>query len=132
MSYTIEITRRIVSYRTRSGETPAGGQYGGAWMGGDFRTVEEPFTTCETYDEYDAQGWEGDVLSWAVDRIDRTGVTEPSAYPISDAVPEHAWLSGRYDDSYEGDSKVTETSVRLTGDWSPQQRAEVFRAATRI
>ncbi|MGA5506905.1 hypothetical protein [Streptomyces umbrinus] len=132
MSYTIEITRHVVNYRTRPGVTPTGGQYDSAWMDGDSRTIERPFATRETYDEYDAEWCAGDVLSWAVDKIERTGVTEPSAYPIGDAVPEHAWLSCRYEDPYEGDSNVTETSVRLTGDWSSQQRAEVFRAVSRV
>ncbi|MCT9080481.1 hypothetical protein [Streptomyces fulvoviolaceus] len=132
MSYAIEVTRSVVSYRTPVGVTPTGGRFGGVWMDGDSRVSERSFTTCETYDEYDAEWWGGDVIAWAVDKIDRAGATEPSAYPIGDAVPEHAWLSGRYEDPYEGDSKVTETSVRLIGDWSPQQRAEVFRAVCRI
>lgn len=50
MSYTIEITRHVVSYRTRAGVTPTGGRYGGGWMDGASRTIEPPFTTCETYD----------------------------------------------------------------------------------
>ncbi|MEU6351117.1 hypothetical protein ABZ896_17555 [Streptomyces sp. NPDC047072] len=131
MSYTIEITRHVVSYRTRAGVTPTGGRYGGEWMDGDFRTIEPPFTTCESYDEYDAEWWEGDLISWAVDRIDPTGVTEPSASPIGNSASDYAWFSGRYEDPYEGDGRVTETSVRLTGDWSPRQRAEVFRAVSR-
>ncbi|WP_326728073.1 hypothetical protein [Streptomyces phaeochromogenes] len=98
-------------------------------MDGDSRSIDRPFTTCETYDEYDSEWWEGDMLSWVVGKIDRTGVTEPSAYPIGDAIPEHAWLSGRFEGPYEGDSNVTERCVRLTGDWSPQQRAEAFRGS---
>lgn len=132
MNYTIEVTRRVVSYRTPTGGAPDGGRYGGVWMDGDSYLIEAPSTICQTYDEFDAEWWEGDVVAWAVDKIDPTGVTEPSAYPIGDAAPGHAWLSGRYEDPYEGDSKVTETSVRLTGDWSPQQRAEVFRAVSRV
>lgn len=72
------------------------------------------------------------MLSWGVGKIDRTGVTEPSAYPIGDAIPEHAWLGGRFEGPYEGDGNVTERCVRLTGDWSPQQRAEAFRAVSRV
>ncbi|UIX34315.1 hypothetical protein [Streptomyces sp. GQFP] len=101
-------------------------------MDGDSHTIEPPFTTCETYDEYDAEWWEGDVVAWAVDKIDQTGATETSAYPVGDFAPEPAWLSGRREDPYEGDNKVTETSVRLTGDWSPQQRTDVFRAVSSI
>ncbi|MFC8429281.1 hypothetical protein [Streptomyces sp. NPDC057253] len=68
------------------------------------------------------------MIIWAIDAIDRTGVTESSG----DTAPEHAWLSGRYEDPYEGDSKVTETSARLTGDWSPHQWADVFRTVNCI
>lgn len=132
MSYTIEITRSVVSYRTPAGVTPTGGQYGCEWMDGESRLIEPPFTVREAYDECDAEWWEGDVIAWAIDRIDRTGVAIPSAYPIGDAVPEHAWLHGQYDDLYEGDSKVTETSVRLTGEWSPQQRAKVFHMVSHL
>lgn len=57
MSYTIEISRHVVSYRTRPRATPTGGQYGGLWMDGDSRTIERPVTTCETYDAYDAEWW---------------------------------------------------------------------------
>ncbi|WP_413116225.1 hypothetical protein ACK1X7_36955 [Streptomyces sp. CY1] len=126
MSYTIEITRSVVSYRTPTGVTPTGGRYGGEWMEGENRLIEPTLTVREACDEDDAEWWEGDVIAWAVDRIERAGVTEPSIYPIGDAVPEHAWLHGRYEDPYEGDSKIAETSVRLAGDWSPQQRAEIF------
>ncbi|SEB60367.1 hypothetical protein SAMN04490356_0883 [Streptomyces melanosporofaciens] len=132
MSYTIEITRSVVSYRTSTGVTPTGGRYGGEWMEGETRVIEPSFTVCEAYDACDAEWWEGDVVAWAIDRIDRTGVTDPSTYPIGDAVPEHAWLHGRYEDPYEGDSKVTETSVRLTGDWCPQQRAKAFHKVSRL
>ncbi|MFF1676094.1 hypothetical protein ACFVYG_08685 [Streptomyces sp. NPDC058256] len=132
MSHTIEVTRSVVSYRTRAVVTSAGSPDRSDWMDGEFRTIEVPFTACETYDESDAALWDGDVIAWAVDRIDRTGVAEPSAYPIGDAVAEHAWLSGQYEDPHAGDNKVSETSVRLTGDWSPQQRATVFHAVSRL
>jgi hypothetical protein len=101
-------------------------------MDGDSRTIEQPSTSCDSYDRYDAEWWEGDVIAWAVDLIDRQGVTESSLYPIGDAVPVHAWLSGVSYDPYEGDNKVTEMSVRLTGDWSEQQRAQVFHAVSRL
>ncbi|MFF7987764.1 hypothetical protein ACFZDK_53550 [Streptomyces sp. NPDC007901] len=120
MVYTIEVTRRVMSYRTRAGVTPTGGRYGGTWMDGDSRLIEPPLEACETYDEYDAEDWNGDVIAWAVDRIDRTGAAGLSLFPVGDAVPEHSWLSGRYEDPYEGDSKGTETSVGLIGAWWPQ------------
>ncbi|MCI3928813.1 hypothetical protein [Streptomyces sp. AN091965] len=126
MSYAIEVSRVVVSYRTDIGAD------GGAWMDGECRIIERPLTTHETFDEGDAELWANDLIAWAVDKVDETGVIEPSTYPLGDAVPEHGWLSGRYEDPYEGDSKVTETSVRLVGDWSPRQRAEVFRTVSRL
>ncbi|MET8983270.1 hypothetical protein ABZX85_47670 [Streptomyces sp. NPDC004539] len=131
MAYTIEITRHVVSYRTPQDVTPEGESCGGEWMDGDWRTIERPSTTRVEYDEIDAQTWDGDVIAWAVRTIGPTGASEPSFCPVGEAVPEHAWLSGRYDDPYRGDNRVTETSVRLTEDWSPQQRAAVFHAVSR-
>ncbi|MFF9897748.1 hypothetical protein [Streptomyces longispororuber] len=99
-------------------------------MDGESRIIERPLTTYEVYDQDEADLWDGDLIAWAVDKVDRTGATEPSAYPLGDAVPEHGWLHGQYEDPYGGDSKVTETSVRLTGDWTPEQRAQVFRTVS--
>ncbi len=131
MAYTIEITRRVVGYRTPQEVTPEGETCGGQWMDGDARTIERPSTSRAVYDEFDAQTWDDDVIAWAVDAIGPTGAVEPSSCPVGTSVPEHAWLSGRYDDPYEGDNRVTETSVRLTDDWSPQERADVFHALDR-
>ncbi|MFC8429280.1 hypothetical protein [Streptomyces sp. NPDC057253] len=57
MSYTIEITRHVVSYRTRTGVSPPGGPCGGEWLDGDFRTIEPPSTTHESYG-----GWGADEV----------------------------------------------------------------------
>jgi hypothetical protein len=70
-------------------------------------------------------------VAWAAYVIDTTtDAVEPSSSPIGDAVREHEWLSGSYTDPYLGDSKVTETSVRLTGDWTDEERALVFKMVT--
>ncbi|MFM9442569.1 hypothetical protein [Streptomyces acidiscabies] len=128
MSYTIEITRHVVSCRTPPEVTPEGKPCGGEWMDGDWRTVERPPTSRAVYDEVDAQTRDDDMIAWAVDTILPTGAIEPSFCPVGTTVPGHTWLSGRYDDPDEGENRVTETSVRLADDWSPQQRADVFRA----
>ena len=47
-------------------------------------------------------------------------------YPIGDELPEHVWLSGSYTHPYDG--TVLESAYRLTGDWTPAERAEIFRA----
>jgi hypothetical protein len=96
---------------------------------GDRRTIERPRTERIAYDADDAEWWEGDVIAWAIDQIDKTDVTEASLDPILDAVGEHVWLSGSYSDPYQGDQRVTETSVYLRGEWTLEQRAEVFRRA---
>lgn len=128
MGYSIEITRTVVSYRSPVTVTRSGRHYGGEWLDGDYLTLERPTTTYATYEDTGAQEQGDDAVAWAVDTIALTGATEPCLYPIGDAVPEWAWLTGRYDDPYQGDSRVTETTVRLTGDWSPRQRADIFRA----
>ncbi|HEY8984809.1 MAG TPA: hypothetical protein VIU15_35200 [Streptomyces sp.] len=128
MAYAIEITRVVVSYRSPVTVTRSGRHYGGEWLDGDYRTLEHPRTRRFEYEDGDA--WESGlgVVAWAVDVIGPTGATQPCVYPVGEAVPEWAWLSGRYNDPYEDDGRVTETLVRLTGDWSPQQRADVFHA----
>lgn len=118
MEYTIEIFTRVVSYRDEDGE----------WMDGGNRELETPLLERISADAYDLEQHDGEPTAWAVDYLQsRTDVTEPSLYPIGPDVPEHAWLSGTYQDPYQGDSRVTKTSAYLKGDWSPQQRADVFR-----
>ena len=120
MSYTLEITCRVVTYRDSEG----------AWMDGSNVELETPSTSTLVYDADDAED-HGSPVGWAVDALDRTDVVEASMWPIPDAVREHDWLSGSYQDPYRGESRVTETTARLTGDWTPEERAEVFRAAVR-
>lgn len=117
MSYNLETTTLVVSYRGEDGE----------WLEGDRRELEAPEASTETCSITDAQDY-GTAVEWAVQRIKGMNASEASLYPIGDAVPEHAWLSETYEDPYRGDSHVTETSVRLTGDWTPEERAQVFRA----
>lgn len=119
-TYCIEITTRVVSYRDEQGE----------WLEGDCRELESPSTSVQQCDEDDIEA-HGSAVGWAVDRLDRTDVVEASMHPIPDAVREHDWLSGFYQDPYQGDAHVTETTVRLTGDWAPEERARIFRAAVR-
>jgi hypothetical protein len=138
-TYEIEINTEIVSYRTRAGVTPTGGVYGGEWMDGDYRTLSSNAQTL-VMDDDDLELFEGvdsvhpehtPRTAWAVYVIDTTtDAIHPSSSPIGDSAREHEWLSGSYEDPYEGDNKVTETSVRLTGDWTPEERAIVFKTIT--
>lgn len=117
MPYTVEIFRRTVTpYDPGSGE----------WLDGDVHVLAEHETVTEEFDpEFD--GEEGTVtpVQWAVDRIRRTDAIEASVSPIPDELPEHVWLLGTYDHPYTTD--VEETTVRVTGDFTPTQRAEIFR-----
>jgi hypothetical protein len=124
MSYDIEITGTTYSYRDLDGEP----------LDGD-RIELASHTTIMTMDDDDAFLYEFDEhpahIMWAVDSIDTTtDAVHPSSSPIGDQVPAHAWLSGSYTDPYVGDAKITETSVRLTGDWTDEERAIVFKAIT--
>lgn len=117
MSYEIEIT--AVDYSTADVEE------------GDRRELDSNTTTV-TMDEDDHEFWDvpgrASHVPWAVYVIDTTtDAVHPSSYPISGR--EHEWLSGTYTDPYDN-SKETETSVRLTGDWTDEERAAVFTAIT--
>lgn len=134
MPYIIAVTKCVVSYRAEKcafeDEEDHECESDCTWLGGDSRELETP-NTCEvTPDEYDLEWHDGSVIAWAVDYCrNNEYVTEASFAPIGDAAPEHAWLSATSEDPYQGDSRVTETSVYLKGDWTEQQRAEIFRKA---
>jgi hypothetical protein len=133
--YTIEVTTRVVSTEAEScrfeGEDDHECTGDCTSLDGDVRELETPSTQEITADADDLEAFEGDPVAWAVDYIrTKTDAVEPSSSPIGDTAREHEWLSGTYTDSYDN-SKETHTSVRLTGDWTEQQRAQVFTAATR-
>lgn len=118
-TYSIEITGTLVAYRNAEGE----------WLEGD-RVELASNTATVTMDDDDYAAFDDGTshIAWAVYVIDTTtDAVHPSSSPIGDEVREYEWLSGSYTDPYEGDRKVTETSVRLTGDWSDQDRAIVFK-----
>lgn len=110
MVYVIEVSKQDVSYRAEDG----------TWLDGDRRVLRDHGTERETWEA----GGPGPV-SWAVAWLQGTDAQEPSVYPIPAELPEHAWLSGTYEHPCDG--TTLESSYRLTGDWTPQERAEVFR-----
>jgi hypothetical protein len=113
MSYDIEISRRTTDPYTEEGE----------WMEGDSREIRDHGTDTETYDpEFDDQG---SPAAWAVERIRRTGTYEPSVSPVPAELHDSAWLSCTIEDNYT--TQREEVSVRLSGAWTPAERAEVFR-----
>jgi hypothetical protein len=128
----IEISRRTIDPYDETGR----------WMDGDTREVCDHGTDTETYDPaydgpeplpwWNVRRYAGASkreraarVAWAAERIGRTGAYEPSVYPVPAELSPHAWLSGAVDDSYTTERE--EVSVRLTGDWSDAERAEVFR-----
>lgn len=102
MSYEIEIYRRTIDPYSEEGE----------WMEGDSREVRDHGTDTEAYEpEFDGP----EPLPWySVRRY------------LGAAERERAWLGGTYEDPYG--RWTEETSVHLTGDWTPAERAEIFRA----
>ncbi|MFE0490286.1 hypothetical protein, partial [Streptomyces griseoaurantiacus] len=101
-------------------------------LDGDVRELSSPEESVITADADDLEAFEGDAVAWAVDFIrTKTDAAQPSSSPIGDAVRECEWLSGDYADPHEGDARVTEVSVRLTGDWSEEERARVFVGVVR-
>ena len=116
MSYNIEIT--AVDYSYADVEE------------GDRRELASDSTTLIMDDDerdYFAEIGTAQV-EWAVYVIDTTtDVVHPSSSPINGR--EHEWLSGTYTNPYNNDLQ-TETSVRLTGDWTDEERVAVFTAIT--
>jgi len=123
-TYKIEITGTVYSYNDENGEN----------LDGDRRELASN-TTNVIMDDDDQELFEGfDIpanVAWAASVVvSITDAVEPSCSPLPDAIGEHCWLSGSYTDPYEGDNKITETSVRLTGDWTDEDRALVFKKIT--
>lgn len=136
-TYTIEVTTRVVTGEAEScryeGENDPEHECTGECtsLDGDVRELEAPRIEEITADADDLEAFEGDPVAWAVDHIrTHTDATEPSSSPIGDTAREREWLSGTRADVYDN-SRETQTTVRLTGDWTEQQRAQVFKATTR-
>ena len=124
-TYEIEISTQVVTYREDGTHE---------WMDGDHKELSHDMQVIVMEDDDFLDHSTGDNrahVAWAAHVIDTTtDAIQPSSSPIYNTVREHEWLSGSYVDPYQGDSKVTETSVRLTGDWTDEDRALVFKAIT--
>jgi hypothetical protein len=121
-TYELKINTKIVRYEDENGEP----------FDGDRAVISEDAQTLIMDDDDfldHSTGVNRANVAWATYVIDTTtDAVHPSSPPIGDQVHEHEWLSGSYVDPYRGQSKVTETAVRLTGDWTPEDRALVFKA----
>lgn len=127
MTYRIEVTRTWYYVKSDESET---------WQTDAHRTeCSEMEYDSDAKAEYDSP------VEWAVAMLNNESIVQtpnmagfpdlqPSGHPIPDAVAPHWWLSGTTPDNYIDEE--TETSVRLVSpEWTDEQRAEVFRGATR-
>lgn len=126
MTFRIEVTRTWYHVKSDESET---------WTTDPHRTDTE-----EMAYESDEKADYGTPVEWAVAMLGNENIVatpgmsgfpalEASGYPIPDGIEPHWWLSGTTPDSYTAEE--CETSVRLVSpEWTPQQRAEVFRRAS--
>lgn len=114
MTYDIEVHARWVSYHSESGQ----------WLDGDSRLIRELPNETHTFDPDDTV----DAVTWASQYLRASESWEPSVWPVPSTVGEHTWLSACYEDPHTDEH--LESTAYLTGDWTDEQRAEVFRRAT--
>jgi hypothetical protein len=146
-SYTLEITQRTISpyteecrFGNEEGHNPEGtgpdctGDC--RWMEGDVRVIKESETFTAEMDDDDAEEYGGPV-AWAAHYLSRhhpeiSNASSESGSSFADKwqseMPSHAWLFGESEDVYNPEIKE-ETTVQLTGDFTPSQRAKVFALA---
>lgn len=126
MTFRIEVTRTWYYVKSDESET---------WTTDPHRIEHSEMEyDSDAKDEYDTP------VAWAVAMLGNENIVatpgmsgfpdlEASGYPIPDGIEPHWWLSGTTPDNYTDEE--TETTVRLASpEWTPEQRAEVFRAAT--
>jgi hypothetical protein len=113
MAYVIEIRRLDVSYNDEDGNP----------LDGDWRMISDHGTSTDEFDPEFAD--EDTPVTWAAEQINKTDAFQPSTDPIPDEIGDNEWLSGTHEDGYG--RWTEETTVRLSGDWTPRERSEVFR-----
>jgi hypothetical protein len=114
MAYVIEVNHRMVTdYDADTGE----------WLDGDAVKIDD-WSEVEKYDGYDAEEY-GSPVAWAIARIGRAS-WEANISPIPERVPAWGWLFDLHGDPYG--VEIEEVTVRVTGDFTDRERAEIFRA----
>jgi hypothetical protein len=69
-------------------------------------------------------------VTWAIRRLRSLASWEPSVSPIPAELRGHEWLSAN-EHHFTSEGEIdTEASARLEGDWTPEERAQVFQGAT--
>ncbi len=130
MSATRDLRVEVTDYRK------SGYDEDGEWMDGDVRDLSDPITILYTWqpERYDPDnGQYPDAETFAVEIATVLGAVEPNVYPIPDQLQDSAWLSAITDiEDYEGPNWFIETTIRLLGDWTPEERANVFRRSVKF
>lgn len=102
----------------------------------------DPHRTEQSEMEYDsdAKAEYDTAAAWAAGMLNNDNIVatpgmagfpdlEASGYPIPDGIESHWWLSGTTPDGCTNEE--TETTARLLSpEWTPEERAQVFRAVT--
>lgn len=131
MAYVIEVNKRDVSpyAETCEYEGQEDHECDGdcRWLDGDLREIRDHGKSEYEYDPRDADLY-GPPVQWATECLAGSSfpALHPSSSPVEDATREHEWLHGASPDPYKDEE--TEYSVYLRGDWTPEERAQVFRA----
>jgi hypothetical protein len=147
MGYTLEITRRQISpyaeecrYKSEEGHSAdgSGSDCTGdcRWMEGDVRLLTDFGAFIAEMDDDDAEEYGGPV-AWAAyylslhhPEIAHASIEGSGSFDVKwqGQVRECEWLMGESKDVFNPEI-VDETTVRLTGDFTPSQRAKVFALA---
>lgn len=133
MAYVIEVNKRDISQYAETCE------YAGQddhecdemcrYLDGDVREIRDHGQSNYEYDSDDAELY-GSAVQWATEYLG--GRDFPALYKpqIRDGrVGEHEWLSTNEPGPYK--EEETEYSIYLRGDWTPEERAQVFEAVGR-
>lgn len=130
MAYVIEVNKRDVSQYAE--ECPFRDEADHEcddqcrYLDGDVREIRDHGRSEYEYDTDDAEE-HGAPVRWATEYLG--GHHFPALYKpqIHDGkVSEHEWLSAHDPDPYKDEE--TEYSIYLRGDWTPEERAQVFAA----
>ncbi|MFE0472606.1 hypothetical protein ACFW2V_13425 [Streptomyces sp. NPDC058947] len=130
MAYVIEVNKRDVSRYAEKCEHEGQDDHECdemcRYLDGDVRVIRDHGQSDYEYDDSDAED-HGTPVRWAIDYLG--GHHFPDLYKPSirgGKVSECEWLSANDPDPYR--DQETEYSIYLRGDWTPEERAQVFEA----
>lgn len=133
MAYVIEVNKRDVSQYAE--ECPFAEQDDHECDGqcrsldGDVRVIHDYGQSDYEYDDSDAED-HGSPVQWAIDYLGGRDFPDLNKPQIRDGkADESEWLSASDPHPYKDEE--TEYSIYLRGDWTPEERAQVFNAVGR-